>query len=84
MKKLSLSLDDLTVESFDTHVIEARPGTVRANEERTVVTAACDTCYVSCDGSACPATVCEPTCDASCGDTCTQWVDCPLTTFQCG
>ena len=63
MKKLSLSPDELAVESFDTHAIEARSGTVRGNEGRTVVTAACDTCYVSCNDSACPATVCELTCE---------------------
>ncbi|HEX6909434.1 MAG TPA: hypothetical protein VF142_03515 [Longimicrobium sp.] len=60
MKKLSLNLDQLHVDSFDTSPQEKTPGTV--------VGAQC-TCYTACTCPGCP------TCDATCyepgnGNTC--------------
>jgi hypothetical protein len=81
MKKLTLNLDELAVESFDTQAVGAERGTVRGHE---------DTDAVSCFGSCAPATKCGcvppsitlmPT-DANCPSQagCTGGVIC---TFEC-
>lgn len=63
--KLTLKLEELTVESFDTSTSEKRKGTVFGQQ--------C-TCYTVCTCPGCP--TCEGTCpeDASCADTC--WETC--------
>ncbi|HET7463988.1 MAG TPA: hypothetical protein VFJ82_22220 [Longimicrobium sp.] len=71
MRKLSLNVDELTVESFRTDEAFARPGTVRGLDSATVDQDTCNTCNgcsnvdtcVSCAGT------CGNTC-ASCGVTC--------------
>ncbi len=58
MKKLSLSLDALRVESFDTTAAEPKPkGTVFAEQ--------C-TCYTNCTCPGCP--TCYNTCEYTCDD----------------
>jgi hypothetical protein len=63
--KLSLKLEDLTVDSFDTTVTQKAKGTV-FGEQCTCYTnctcPGCPTCYASCNG--------ENTCAASCNGTC--------------
>ena len=69
--KLTLHLEDLTVDSFDTTVPQKAKGTV-FGEQCTCYTnctcPGCPTCYASCDGT-CDAS-CNGTCDASCNGTC--------------
>ncbi|WP_420127491.1 hypothetical protein [Longimicrobium sp.] len=73
MKKLRLSLDDITVESFSTLSPRLRLGTVAANQMSATTCQqiicdcttqgfeqTCQTCGASCNG----------TCDASCNGTC--------------
>ena len=57
MRKLMLNADDLKVDSFDVAEGETQRGTVQANEDspHCTITVACDTCYVSCNFTACPA-----------------------------
>lgn len=72
MKKLTLNLDQLTVESFDTAVHQsARPGTVQGNM---CCCCCCDPCCCAepTVAATCQAS-CNGTCDASCNGTC----DCP-------
>ena len=57
--KLSLSLEDLTVDSFDT--------TARTREKGTVFGEQC-TCYTNCTCPQCP--ICGATCPATCANTC--------------
>lgn len=67
MKKLSLTLEELRVESFDTTPAEKkRKGTVFGEQ--------C-TCYTNCTCPGCP------TCDYTCGDTCDDYtcVSCAYT-----
>jgi hypothetical protein len=80
MRKLTLKLEDLSVDSFDTTTTQKAKGTV-FGEQCTCYTnctcPGCPTCYESCNGTCgdtCPAT-CAYTCDdascaGSCGDTC--------------
>ncbi|WP_420128325.1 hypothetical protein [Longimicrobium sp.] len=83
MRKLSLKLEDLTVDSFDTTVTHKAKGTV-FGEQCTCYTQCtcpgcptCDhTCAYTCDDQTCPAC---PTCAASCNGTC----NCP-TDNTCG
>ena len=71
MKKLTLKLDDLRIDSFDTTAAPRAKGTV-FGEQCTCYTdctcPGCPTCDASCDGS-CDAS-CNGTCDASCNGTC--------------
>ena len=76
MRKLILDLDNLIVESFEVAESERVRGTVQGNDAPTpnctVVTAACDTCYVSCNYSACPLD-----CDTNtCPIRTSQWTAC--------
>jgi hypothetical protein len=72
--KLTLNLDDLSVDSFDTTATQKPKGTV-FGEQCTCYTnctcpgcPTCDhTCAYTCDDATCPAC---PTCAASCNGTC--------------
>jgi hypothetical protein len=74
--KLTLKLDDLLVDSFDTTVSRKPKGTV-FGEQCTCYTnctcpgcPTCDyTCAYTCDDNTCPAC---PTCQASCNGTCNE------------
>jgi hypothetical protein len=70
--KLTLKLEDLSVESFDTTVKQKARGTV-FGEQCTCYTnctcPGCPTCYASCNGT-CGGTCGENTCAASCNGTC--------------
>jgi len=68
MRKLTLSLDDLVVESFATGDEALRRGTVVGN----AVSIGCDTINATCDGAATCGGVAENTCALSC-DTCDQY-----------
>jgi hypothetical protein len=57
--KLSLNLDDLTVDTFDTTVPQKAKGTVFGEQ--------C-TCYTQCTCPGCP--TCYASCNGTCGDTC--------------
>ena len=72
MKKLSLSLDELRVESFDTTSAEQKPrGTVIAEQ--------C-TCPTACTCPGCPSCdTCDPTCPHTCWETCDDY-----TCMSCG
>jgi hypothetical protein len=61
--KLSLNLEDLTVDSFDTTSTQKAKGTVFGEQ--------C-TCYPQCTCPGCPTcdASCNGTCDASCNGTC--------------
>jgi hypothetical protein len=59
--KLSLNLDDLTVDSFDTTGTQKAKGTVFGEQ--------C-TCYTQCTCPGCPTCANYATCDASCNGTC--------------
>ena len=76
MKKLSLTLDALQVESFDTTAVRAEKGTVFGEQCTCYTVCTCPGCY-TCDAT-CPAT-CPYTCDdASCVGTCPSDCDfCP-------
>lgn len=71
MRKLSLKVEELTVESFEISAAEGRSGTVRAHYN----TDDCNTPQYMCvsDGNTCDAT-CGGTCDATC-DTCEDSCD---------
>jgi hypothetical protein len=81
--KLTLKLEDLLVDSFDTTTTQKAKGTV-FGEQCTCYTnctcPGCPSCYESCNGTCgdtCPAT-CAYTCDdVSCADTC--WETCDYT-----
>jgi hypothetical protein len=85
MKKLSLNLDQLTVDSFDTVAAEPKKGTV-FGEQCTCYTQCtcpgCPTCYHTCNQAdhTCGPT-CE-TCDFSCGGSC-WYTECPTTGETC-
>ena len=72
--KLTLNLEDLSVDSFDTTAMQKAKGTV-FGEQCTCYTnctcPGCPTCYntcaYTCDDATCPAC---PTCAASCNGTC--------------
>jgi hypothetical protein len=84
MRKLRLSLEDISVDSFPTHALGRRPGTVagHGNSDTTCFEIICgcptgsghtcdgqQTCVGSCDS--CPDSCgCPPTGGASCGYTC--------------
>jgi hypothetical protein len=63
MKKLSLKLDQLHVDSFDTTPTEKRKGTVFGEQ--------C-TCWTQCGQNTCPGC---PTCDNTCAGTCPYTCD---------
>lgn len=71
MRKLSLNLDQLTVDSFDTATAEEKKGTV-FGEQCTCHTQCtcpgCPTCDYTCDDATCHQSCgsCEVTCDVSC------------------
>ncbi|MBB4637878.1 hypothetical protein [Longimicrobium terrae] len=72
MKKLTLQLDDLRIESFSTTGAPRERGTVVGEEQCTCPTACscpgCPTCDASCNGT-CGGT-CDASCYGTCGDTC--------------
>jgi hypothetical protein len=94
--KLTLNLDDLTVDTFDTTAAARAKGTV-FGEQCTCYTQCtcpgCPTCYESCNGTCgatCPAT-CYNTCDdytcaAGCGgaysDMCNSNQPCPTALYS--
>jgi hypothetical protein len=92
--KLTLNVEDLSVDSFDTTAAAREKGTV-FGEQCTCYTQCtcpgCPTCYASCNGTCgatCPAT-CYNTCDDNtCGCAGTDYTDCgcPDTCLQtaCG
>jgi hypothetical protein len=65
--KLTLNLEDLSVDSFDTTATEKARGTV-FGEQCTCYTQCtcpgCPSCYASCNGS------CDASCNGTCGDSC--------------
>ncbi|HEY0016540.1 MAG TPA: hypothetical protein VGC13_09490 [Longimicrobium sp.] len=81
--KLTLNLDDLSVDSFDTTATQKAKGTV-FGEQCTCYTnctcpgcPTCDaTCNYTCDDATCPNC---PTCAASCNGTC----NCPTGGYSC-
>jgi hypothetical protein len=70
MRKLTLNLDDLSVDSFDTTKAEKPKGTVFGEQ--------C-TCYTNCTCPGCP------TCDATCNYTCDDATcpNCPTCAASC-
>ena len=72
MKKLSLRMDDLAVESFHTSVPAGRQGTVRGYGDST------DCSYGSPDY-----TVCDVTCGYPCVESGECTATCPWNTVQC-
>ena len=79
MKKLTLGLDDLQVESFPTTTVSARRGTV-AGQETGYGAVTCVTCVHTCEGQATCDWVClEQTFD-SCGCLDTDYTDCDACT----
>ncbi len=60
--KLSLNLDDLTVDSFDTTVPQNAKGTVFGEQQQPC------TCYTNCTCPGCP--TCANTCANTCAYTC--------------
>ena len=74
MRKITLQLEALTVESFDTTTAEAPDGTVLAYNRTEGCTNTCGqscfntgcTCYATCFPVSCP----DGTCWDSCGGTC--------------
>lgn len=89
MKKLTLHLDELRVESFHTAPAGAARGTVRGNaptwycSEQIDCTYdyGCETQNATCGGGG----SCEATCGASCNGTCGQscYGSCDATCFSC-
>ncbi len=84
MRKLTLNLEDLSVDSFDTTATHRPKGTV-FGEQCTCYTnctcPGCPTCAASCNGT-CDASCngsCGVTCDASCNGTCGWSCD-----YSCG
>lgn len=84
MKKITLDLDDLKVESFET-TAEASdaPGTVHGYITRDLTL--CDQCTDSTCGSTCGGS-CSPTCTNTCAPTCAQTCSstCDSTCSGCG
>lgn len=86
MRRLTLRLDDLQVDPFDTSAADARRGTV-FGEECTCPTACtcpgCDTCdntcACTCDDASCQGQqTCDPSCEFTCGFLSCHPVDCGL------
>ena len=81
MKKLTLSLDALEVQSFTTSEGARIRGTVRAEQDCTCYTCTCPDCHTCAE--TCPATcwnTCDdPSCDGSCIRTC--WETCEMTCY---
>lgn len=79
MKKLSLTLDDLRVDSFHTSAAREEKGTVIAEQctcptncETQCTCPGCPTCYATCPNT------CEETCGITCGQhTCAYQLDPP-------
>jgi hypothetical protein len=88
--KLTLKLEDLSVDSFDTTTTQKAKGTV-FGEQCTCYTQCtcpgCPTCYESCNGTCgdtCPAT-CAYTCDdVSCAGSCAETCDYSCDYDLCG
>jgi hypothetical protein len=77
MKKMTLKVDDLQVESFATSIERTRSGTVAAHESLATDDIYChvdthggNTCDTTCHQFACGCTYRGGTCDVSCGGTC--------------
>ena len=70
MRKLRLTLEDLSVESFSTAVRPAREGTVGGHD---LSDSTCHQKLCTCDTMA--GHTCEGTCDASCNGTCVASCD---------
>jgi hypothetical protein len=74
MKKLTLELDDLRVDSFATTPVERDGGTV-FGEQCTCWTnctcPGCPSCDATCGGASCEVTAC----DLSCGVECATWIE---------
>lgn len=71
--KLTLNLEDLSVDSFDTTATEKAKGTVFGEQ--------C-TCYTNCTCPGCP--TCDASCDGTCGYTCqASCSNCPATFGSC-
>ena len=75
MRKLSLKLEDLSVESFTTEGDAAVRGTVVGLDESTGPEIVC---------SCIPVTAFEDTCQLTCGQTCLNTCDCGTNDFRCG
>ena len=75
-RKLTLKLEDLSVDSFDTTTTQKAKGTVFGEQ--------C-TCYTNCTCPGCPTCYesCNGTCDASCPATCYNTCD-DYTCVNCG
>jgi hypothetical protein len=72
MRKLSLHLEDLVVESFTTTDAARERGTVRGMDSVTVDQDTCVSCPVTC-------ATCPGTCAASCGGSCAaSCATCPV------
>ena len=71
MKKLSLNLDQLKVDSFDTAAVEKEKGTVYGEQQCTCQTICscpgCPTCDWTCNQAV---DTCAITCEWSCGGSC--------------
>jgi hypothetical protein len=80
MKKLTLSLDTLEVQSFTTAHDEPGRGTVHGEQQCTCPTnctcPGCPTCAETCPNT-CWNTCDDPSCEGSCMDTC--WLSCGQT-----
>ncbi len=69
MKKLSLALDELSVESFDTSAPSGRRGTVEGRSSDTYADMSCGgTCNGTCYPASCAS--CAITCEGSCASGC--------------
>jgi hypothetical protein len=76
--KLTLKLEDLSVDSFDTTTVQKAKGTV-FGEQCTCYTnctcPGCPTCDNTCDDASC-ANTCADTCENSCGGDCNYSLYC--------
>jgi hypothetical protein len=70
MKKLTLHLEALSVESFDTTDGGEAEGTVVGAQDTAYGPSCADTC-ATCEGATCIAS-CEVTCNGTCGYTCSM------------
>jgi hypothetical protein len=69
MRKLTLKLDDLSVDSFDTSAVRREKGTVFGEQ--------C-TCWTNCGQNTCPGCyTCDASCNGTCHDSCNGTCDCP-------
>jgi hypothetical protein len=69
MKKLSLDLDQLVVDSFDTAAKAEEKGTVFGEQCTCYTNCTCPGCP-TCDHTQCDQNTCQHTCDFSCWGTC--------------